>query len=376
NMRYLALSNRCKTDYGFPDIPNEALYGKCHYDLFPAFPQHWKDINSRCLAGAVERSDEEAYTGPDGQTHWITYEVRPWHTANGDVGGIIIFTESITRIKEAELKFRSLVEKSMVGVFIVQNEIFTYINPRLAEIFGYTEEEMLGMPVENLVHTDYKRSVNMAIVPGEPGEEKAVNLEAKGITRLNNTIWFEAFGTTTLYNGAIATIGTLIDVTGRKKADETIKEKMTQIQNITDNLPYIVVYQTIRHQDGRRELVYVSEGVQRITGLTTEESLKSQYLGFDQFEQEDWEKVMEAEIASYNNLTMMRVPVQIKTYLGQPLTVEIVAVPRKLDNNAVLWDGILTDITEIKLAEKELLHKNYEINEIFKALIIFSDFQY
>ena len=44
-------------------------------------------------------------------------------------------------LRQSESKFRSLVEQSLVGVYIIQNDRFVYANPRLAEIFGYTREE-------------------------------------------------------------------------------------------------------------------------------------------------------------------------------------------------------------------------------------------
>ncbi len=42
-----------------------------------------------------------------------------------------------TDLRDAELKFRTIAEKSMVGVYIVQKGKFIYVNPRFAEVFGY-----------------------------------------------------------------------------------------------------------------------------------------------------------------------------------------------------------------------------------------------
>ena len=47
-------------------------------------------------------------------------------------------------LRESENKFRDLSEKSLVGVYLIQDWIFKYANPRLAEIFGYTVEEVMG----------------------------------------------------------------------------------------------------------------------------------------------------------------------------------------------------------------------------------------
>ena len=43
-------------------------------------------------------------------------------------------------LKQSEAKFRRLTEKSVVGVYFVQDWLFTYVNPRMAEILGYREQ--------------------------------------------------------------------------------------------------------------------------------------------------------------------------------------------------------------------------------------------
>src|ERR1035437_5706139 len=47
-----------------------------------------------------------------------------------------------TELMAAEAKFRPLVEQSIVGIYIIQDDQFAYVNPTLAGIFGRSEEEM------------------------------------------------------------------------------------------------------------------------------------------------------------------------------------------------------------------------------------------
>ncbi len=49
-------------------------------------------------------------------------------------------------LRAAEAKYRALVEQSLVGVYIVQNERLVYVNPKAADILGYTQQELLDMP--------------------------------------------------------------------------------------------------------------------------------------------------------------------------------------------------------------------------------------
>jgi PAS domain S-box-containing protein len=98
-MKYIIASRRWMTDYKLGD---QELPGKSHYEVFPEIPQRWRDIHQRCLAGAIEKNDEDSFTREDGTIDWIRWEIHPWHKASGEAGGIIMFTEDITERKIAE----------------------------------------------------------------------------------------------------------------------------------------------------------------------------------------------------------------------------------------------------------------------------------
>lgn len=40
---------------------DENLVGRCHYDLFPDLPEHWKDEHKRCLAGEFIKNEDEPF---------------------------------------------------------------------------------------------------------------------------------------------------------------------------------------------------------------------------------------------------------------------------------------------------------------------------
>ncbi len=99
-MRYVAVSRRWSDDYGLGD---QELIGRSHYEIFPEIPERWKEIHRRCMAGAVERLDEDPFLRADGKIQWICWEIRPWFKDSGSVGGIVCFSEDVSARKQAEL---------------------------------------------------------------------------------------------------------------------------------------------------------------------------------------------------------------------------------------------------------------------------------
>ncbi len=96
---------------------------------------------------------------PDGRAWFIRgYPVRD---ANGNIAGAIETTLEITErkrveeaLRESEEKYRNLVERANDGIAIIQDTLIKYINPRLAEICGYTFDEVTGKPFNAYIYPD------------------------------------------------------------------------------------------------------------------------------------------------------------------------------------------------------------------------------
>ncbi len=107
DMRYLSVSKRWMDDYA---LGARDIIGCSHYEIFPEIQEGWKSVHRRGLAGEIIRCDEDKFVRQDGSTQWIRWEVRPWRSSDGSIGGIVIFSEDITLYKQAEDDVRKLNE--------------------------------------------------------------------------------------------------------------------------------------------------------------------------------------------------------------------------------------------------------------------------
>jgi len=131
-MRYLQVSDRWCTDY-FPG--RTQILGRSHYELFPDMPERWKEVHRRALQGETLRASEDYWEGQDGP-HWARWEVRPWKTAEGAVGGILILAEDITHRKQMEQALsgmtRKLIESQEQERARIGRELHDDVSQRLA----------------------------------------------------------------------------------------------------------------------------------------------------------------------------------------------------------------------------------------------------
>lgn len=128
-------------------------------------------------------------------------------------------------LREAESKYRCLVEKSLVGVYIIQEGRFSYVNPRFAEIFGYSQAEILScQSVLDLVAPIDRERVAGHLRQRLEGETQSLRYSFAGARRDGQEIRVEVYGIRADYRGRPAVIGTLLDVSEKSQLEEQLRQ--------------------------------------------------------------------------------------------------------------------------------------------------------
>ena len=193
------------------------------------------DDFDRCLKTYVDAFDarqpfsmEYRLRHADGNYRWLSDDGTPRYDSHGEFLGYIGFCFDISERKRqqsaleaAEHKFRGLVEQSLVGVYIIQNGYFAYVNPRFAEVFGYrAPDEIVGIvPVCALVVPEDRARVAENVRRRISGEIGSLNYRFGGVRRDGSGVEIEVYGSVVEYEDTTAVIGVMLDVSQRV-ADE------------------------------------------------------------------------------------------------------------------------------------------------------------
>jgi PAS domain S-box-containing protein len=100
DMNYMAVSDRYLEDN---NLTGEDIIGENHYKVFPDLLRKWKAVHQLCLAGHIEHNSDDYFEQTDGSISYNKWECRPWYRTDGEIGGIIIYSEVTTEQKKAEL---------------------------------------------------------------------------------------------------------------------------------------------------------------------------------------------------------------------------------------------------------------------------------
>lgn len=162
---------------------------------------------------------------------------------------VLLVRRSLRALQEAESlrwagepQFRSLVEQSLVGVYLIQDNRFVYVNPRMAEIFGYPAADIINkLTVPDLVAASDRELVRENLGRRLNGEVNGLNYSFRGLHAYGWPLQLEVFGSRIDYLGHPAVIGTLLDVTDRHEAEAALRESEARYRLLIQTAPEAIV---------------------------------------------------------------------------------------------------------------------------------------
>ncbi|MGP8005048.1 MAG: PAS domain S-box protein [Smithella sp.] len=258
-------------------------------------------------------------------------------------------------LRESEEKFRVLADSIPAAVMLYQDDRWIYANRATEVICGYSEKELLAMNFWDIVHPDFKALIQERGGMSQPREETKSRYEFKIIAKDGTQKWVDLSGASIMLQGRPAGIITVLDITDRKKADETLKESENKYRLLADN-----VHDVIFVLDMNFNFTYVSPSVKALRGYEPEEVMKQ--LLSETLTPSSWDlvtKTMAAAIEQekeHKELNISRT-LQLEMIRKDGTTVwteERVSFIRNENQQPVGILGVIRDITERRKAEKAL----------------------
>jgi PAS domain S-box-containing protein len=259
-------------------------------------------------------------------------------------------------LRESEAKYRQLVEGNLVGVYLIQGGEFEYVNPRLAAMFGYTQEELLSevTPFDLVVEADHEK-LRHNLRRRTEGEVDDLRYTLRGRRKNGEKIEFEVHGGRIDYRGEPAIMGTLLDVTERKRYERELERSRAEYRELFESFPEAVFVGT---EAGGFQAVN-EMAIERL-GYSRDELLSMRPEDIDS--QMDGEDVAE-QVDRFSRDEIERFDTVHETKSGDEIPVEVNAtlIPYR-GETAIL--STARDISERVAREQELQRQNDRLEEL------------
>lgn len=152
----------------------------------------------------------------------------------------------------------------------------------------------------------------------------------------------------------VAIVGSVKDITRRKRMETALFERSQQLYNLADNLPNAVIYQVVGDLDGNRRFTYVGRSIERLNEISVGELVADPSALYRQFLPKYQRLVANLEKTALEKRMSVDVEVQSILPSGRLRWFRFTSTPRKLDDGSMVWDGVEVDITDRKAAEVDL----------------------
>ncbi len=165
-------------------------------------------------------------------------------------------------LHEKDYMYKSLMENVVAGVFVGQKHKVVYANPYLAELYGYTEEELLTLSPFDLVSKEDIIQITNDVLDGMMNGIDQFPLKLKGTKKDGSIIYLEGNSSIIMFNGHPSLLGTLQDVTFKRDKEKTLSDSAKLYQKIIKFVPEPIML------SDQGTILYVNRLAMQVMGIS------------------------------------------------------------------------------------------------------------
>jgi PAS domain S-box-containing protein len=350
NFRVMSVSKAVRTLLGYTA---EELVGKTILETNVLTPESLnRAIKNARRALNNEKTPLSIYEfiGKDGHRKFGEIRSAPI-VRDGKVVAIITVARDVTHrvlaesaLKESEEKYRALVEQSLEGIVIIQDNKIAFANSVISRLSGYSQEEVLNLRTEEMwgaIHPDDRELITKRLQDRLSGKTVPKRYEARVYRKDGTLYWAEISVDLIEYSGKPAVQATYIDISERKRVEERYRSLFTSVP--------VGLFRTT--PDGR--ILDANPALVEMLGFDDKNALiqrKASEFYVDPKARKQWEALVQREEV------VRGFEVQFQKKNGETLWIELNARAIHDENGQLsYYEGTLEDISKRKQTEIALL---------------------
>jgi diguanylate cyclase (GGDEF)-like protein/PAS domain S-box-containing protein len=240
-----------------------------------------------------------------------------------------------------------------------------YVNDAFCRLFGEARENLIGKtwhPVawhEDIAFVNEKLSM---LSPTNP----VVTIENRIVTASGEIRWVQFVNRAFFDEHGVLLEMQAIgrDITERKQAEMANLELYQRLTQIASRVPG-VIYQYQLRPDGSACFPYASEAIRDIYRVTPEQVQEDASDVYAILHPDDYAGIVASIQQSAISLEPWQQEYRVRFADGTVRWLYGNAIPQKLEDESVLWHGFITDITDRKQLEQQLIASAQEIHDLY-----------
>ncbi len=261
---------------------------------------------------------------------------------------------TIARTNEEEM-LKILSEQAPVGVCIMQDGKFCYVNSNFPLAIGYTVDELLGKDSSEIVFPEDSEMVRENTIKMLKGELTSP-YQFRVIHKNGSIVWVMATVKSIEYHGRRATLGNYMEITGRKQLEEVLKEREERYRELANSITDVFFA-----MDDHLRYTYWNKASEILTGIPAEDALGKSLLELFP----DTPGIRRAEKVYRSVLRTQQPQTFVNDYTdrdGRHYSFEISAYPSRAGISV-----FVKDITDRKKAEESLQQSEEKYRALFDS---------